>query len=125
MLLASVQVTGCGKDEPKHTSAAAAAPAKPSKDPEAARAAIAKGAIVIDVRTPEEYATDHLPQATNIPVQELGARLDEVERTTGGDRSKSIVVYCAAGSRAAKARTLLEGAGYTNVINGGGLDDLR
>jgi phage shock protein E len=46
-------------------------------------------------------------------------------KLTSGDKSKPIVVYCAAGSRAAKAKRTLESAGYTQVVNGGGLDELR
>ena len=38
-----------------------------------------------------------------------------------GDKSKPIVVYCAAGKRAARAKETLEAAGYTNVVNGGGI----
>lgn len=101
----------------------AAAPT--NKDPRAARELIARGAVVIDVRTAEEYASGHLSRATNIPVQELPGRVTEIERLVGGDRTRPIVVYCAFGSRAAKAKTQLEAAGYSHVVNGGGFDDLR
>ncbi len=86
---------------------------------------IANGAVVIDVRTPDEYAGDHLAQATNIPLDQLGSHLADVEKLTGGDKSKPVVLHCAAGGRAAKAKKLLEEQGYTNVVNGGGLDDLK
>jgi phage shock protein E len=86
---------------------------------------IANGAVVIDVRTSEEFAGEHLPSATNIPVQELGARLSDVANLVAGDKAKPIVVYCASGGRAGKAKRALEDAGYTNVVNGGGLDDLQ
>jgi phage shock protein E len=96
-----------------------------SKDPTAARRLVAAGATVIDVRTADEYADAHLPQAINIPVQELPNRLPEVAKLVAGDKRRPLVVYCAAGSRAAKAKATLDAAGYTNVVNGGGLDDLR
>jgi phage shock protein E len=96
-----------------------------AKDPRAARELVAAGAVVLDVRTADEYADAHLPAATNIPVQELASRLAEVDRLVAGDKTRPIVVYCAAGSRAAKAKTQLEAAGYQRVVNGGGLDDLR
>lgn len=51
------------------------APAPTSKEPAAARELIARGAVVIDVRTAEEYASEHLPRAINIPVQELPGRI--------------------------------------------------
>lgn len=100
-------------------------PAAVDKDPAAARELIARGAIVIDVRTAAEYATAHLARAVNIPVQELPGRIAEVETLVAGDMTRPIVVYCAAGGRAAKARAQLAAAGYSHVVNGGGLDDLR
>lgn len=86
---------------------------------------IAAGAIVVDVRTPDEFGQGHLPQATNIPIQDFAQRITEVDALTGGDKAKSIVVYCATGKRSSKAKQQLEAAGYTGVVNGGGFDDLR
>lgn len=85
---------------------------------------IASGAVVIDVRSTEEYAGPHVERATNIPIDQLATRLGDVEKLTGGDKAKPIVVYCASGNRASKAKTQLEANGYTNVVNGGGYDDL-
>jgi phage shock protein E len=102
-----------------------APPATSSRPPDSAREIIASGALVIDVRTADEYADDHLPNAVNIPVQELGGRLDEVAALVANDKTRPIVVHCAAGTRAAKAKAQLEAAGYSRVVNGGGLDDLR
>jgi phage shock protein E len=98
---------------------------KPLRDPEAAKRLVAGGAVVLDVRTADEYADGHLPNAVNIPVQDLGGRLAEVEKLVAKDKSRPIVVYCAAGSRAASAKTALESAGFTQVVNGGGYEDLR
>jgi phage shock protein E len=95
------------------------------KDPAAARALISSGAVVIDVRTPDEFAGGHLPTATNIAVAEIGDHLADVDKLVGGDKSRGIVLYCAAGSRAAKAKKILEEAGYQRVVNGGGYDDLK
>lgn len=96
-----------------------------AKDPETARKLIAEGAVVVDVRTPEEFAEGHLPQATNIPVDTFTQRIAEVDKLAGGDKTRPVVVYCAAGSRAARAKKQLESAGYTQVVNGGGFDDVR
>jgi phage shock protein E len=127
-VLALLLVAACSKSEPAKSEPPAAAPtptAAPTKDPAKAREMIANGAVVIDVRTPEEFTGDHLAQATNIPVQEFSSRLGDVEKLVGGDKSKPIVLHCAAGGRAGKAKKQLEEAGYTNVVNGGGLDDLK
>ena len=120
IVVAAAGFGACSSDSPP-----APTPTSTSKDPAAARKLMAAGAVVIDVRTPDEYAGGHLPQATNIAVQDLPNRLPEVEKLVAGDKARPIVLYCGAGSRAAKAKAALDAAGYSNVVNGGGLDDLR
>lgn len=123
LFLAAIALGNCAKPEP----ALRAEPvqvAPPSTDPVTARALISSGAVVIDVRTADEFADRHLAMAVNLPVDELPGRLAEVDRLVGGDRTRPVVVYCTAGKRAARAKAQLEAAGYTHVVNGGGLDDL-
>lgn len=67
--------------------------------------------LVLDVRTPGEFASGHIPGAVNIPHTELSSRLDEI----GADRHREIVALCKSGGRAATAEKILEEAGYTNV----------
>lgn len=90
-----------------------------------ARKLISEGAAVVDVRTAEEYGEGHVASAQNIPIDDFSARLAEVDKLVGGDKSKPVVLYCAGGRRAAKAKQQLEAAGYTHVVNGGGFDDLQ
>jgi phage shock protein E len=97
------------------------APVPAGKDPAAAKQLIASGATVVDVRTAEEVEDGALPGAKHIPIDELDARMADV----GTDKTKPVVVYCASGGRAGKAKAKLEAAGYTHVVNGGGYDDLR
>ncbi len=133
LLLAALVFAGCSKKS--EAPAPAPAPAAQStghietpgvqKDPAKAQQMIAGGALVFDVRTPDEFKDGHLPQATNIPIEDFSTRIAEVDKATGGDKSKPIVVYCAKGGRAAKAKAQLDKAGYTNVVNGGGYDDLH
>lgn len=80
---------------------------------------IKAGATVVDVRTTEEFGEEHYPNALNIPVDQIRQRLVEF-----GDKSASIIVYCATGSRSAFAARMLKSAGYTDVINAGGLEDM-
>ena len=120
-IVAALCLGACSRSELPPTQASAPT----SKDPAAARELIAAGAVVIDVRTADEYADAHLSRAINIPVQELPGRIAEIEALVAGDRTRPIVVYCAAGSRAAKAKAQLDAAGYSHVVNGGGLRDLR
>ena len=65
--------------------------------------------VVLDVRTADEFAEGRVPGAVNIPIDELEARLKLVPK------DRPVVVYCAAGGRAAKAGRLLAAHGYTNV----------
>jgi rhodanese-related sulfurtransferase len=120
---------GCSRSEPAPTQQAPATPAAPAapaaKDPQTARALIASGAVILDVRSTEEYAEEHLPNAVNVPVQELTQRMAEVAALVSGDKTRPVVIYCATGSRAATAKRTLEAAGYSRVVNGRGLDDLR
>jgi phage shock protein E len=78
--------------------------------------ALDKGAAVIDVRTPAEYARGHYRGAVNIPLGDLTRRMDEV-----GDKERPVIVYCASGGRSGVARRMLMKSGYTNVLNAGGL----
>lgn len=79
-------------------------------DPAEARRLVARGALLLDVRTPAEHAAGHLPGAVNIPVQSLGDRLVELD-----DRARPIVVYCRSGLRSSKAARILRRAGFLAV----------
>jgi rhodanese-related sulfurtransferase len=84
----------------------------------AIQAKLQAGATVLDVRTREEYAQGAYPGALHIPVQELPQRMAEVPK------DKPLVVYCAAGARAANAVKILQAAGFPDVVNAGGLADM-
>jgi phage shock protein E len=73
--------------------------------------------LLVDVRTPEEYAAGHIPGAVNIPLQSLSERMDEIS----GDQP--VVLYCQSGNRSAQAVELLDAAGYTNLYDLGGIRD--
>jgi phage shock protein E len=75
-----------------------------------AQSLVKQGALLLDVRTPGEFADRHLEGATNIPVQELGARMSEV-----GAKDRVVVVYCRSGHRSGNAAAMLRDAGYTRV----------
>ncbi|MDD8018986.1 MAG: rhodanese-like domain-containing protein [Bacteroidota bacterium] len=80
---------------------------------------IKSAAKIVDVRTPEEFNEEAYPNAVNIPVDEVRARMSEF-----GDKNSSIIVYCASGARSAYAARILKNAGYTDVTNAGGLYDM-
>ena len=69
--------------------------------------------IVLDVRTPGEFAAGHVPGAINIPHTELAARLSELESA----RDRDIVVYCRTGNRTATALGVLEKSGFRRLFH--------
>ena len=69
--------------------------------------------LVLDVRTPEEYAAGHVPGAVNIPHNELAARVAELEAA----RDRDIVVYCRTGVRAAEAIEVLGKSGFKRLFH--------
>jgi rhodanese-related sulfurtransferase len=72
-----------------------------------------QGALLLDVREPDEYSAVHAPDAKLIPLGELSARLQEI----ASYKDKPIVVMCRSGRRSTKAVALLKEAGYTQVSN--------
>lgn len=77
------------------------------------------GALLLDVRTPNEYARDHIDGAVNIPVDQLSQQLNQLK-----DKNRHIITYCASGNRSAKAKIILDSSGYINVHDGGGFHSL-
>ncbi|QSQ11234.1 rhodanese-like domain-containing protein [Myxococcus landrumensis] len=73
---------------------------------------VESGALLLDVRTPEEFAEGHLPGALNIPVDLLSERLGEL-----GSPETPVVVYCRSGKRSTRAETLLKERGFQQVLN--------
>ena len=79
----------------------------------------AKG-VWIDVRSAEEFNAGHLQDAVNIPHD----KIVEGVKAIGSDKDAPINLYCRSGRRAEAALTELKNAGYTNVTNHGGYEDL-
>lgn len=77
--------------------------------------------ILIDVRTAPEYAEGALPDATRIETQHLAERIASV----APDKQTPVILYCRTGRRSSAAQDLLQGMGYSNVINAGGYDELK
>ena len=76
--------------------------------------------VWIDVRSAEEFNAGHLQNAVNIPHD----KIIEGVKALGSDKDAPINLYCRSGRRAEAALTELKNAGYTNVINHGGYEDL-
>ena len=77
------------------------------------------GALLLDVRTPEEYRESHIPGSENVPLLQLEDLYAEVDPDT------ALYVYCYSGSRSRMAADQLVDMGYTNVCNIGGIVSYR
>ena len=88
-------------------------PEAPSITPAELHAQRESGAapLVIDVRTPEEYASGHLPGSVNIPFDQVVQRISELDAPNG------VALYCMVGPRARKGESALLAAGHTSVFH--------
>lgn len=81
--------------------------------PDEVKAFLKKGARVIDVRTPAEFARGHLAKAVNVPLDEFSERLArEVP-----DKQTPLLLHCASGARSAAAKRVAAKLGYANALN--------
>ena len=78
------------------------------------------GAVLLDVRTPEEYREGRIPGSRNVPLGELERAAEAVP-----DRRTPLFVYCLSGARSSRAASVLRRMGYETVINIGGISGYR
>ena len=74
------------------------------------------GAVLLDVRTPQEYREGHVPGSKNVPLQQL----DKIS-SIADNKNIPLFVYCYSGGRSRQAAAVLQSMGYTNVTNIGGI----
>lgn len=79
---------------------------------------IEEGALLVDVRTPQEFQTQHLESAINFPLNSINVAFNDI------DKDREIVVYCRSGNRSGQAERYLKQMGFTHVHNGGGIQEL-
>jgi phage shock protein E len=82
-----------------------------------ARELLKQGALIVDVRSPGEFQSGHIPQALNIPLGELH---DELPRRVK-DKQQPLLLHCLSGGRSGIARHQAKSLGYSNVFNLGSL----
>lgn len=80
---------------------------------------IEQGALIIDVRTPQEFAQGHLNNAVNYPLSELDKHFADI------DKEAHIVLYCRSGNRSGIAFEHLSAQGFSNLHNAGGLVEMQ
>ncbi len=81
---------------------------------------VKKGAVILDVRSKEEFNGGHVKGAINIPVDTLSTNASKL-----GDKDTYIITCCMSGGRSSMAKNILHAAGYDNVHNGGGWHSLQ
>ncbi len=77
------------------------------------RELINKGAVVVDVRTPDEFKAGHFPKSRNIPLDQVSGKLEELKKL-----GKPLILVCRSGTRAGIAKRLIMAKGM-EVHNGG------
>lgn len=80
---------------------------------------VSDGAILIDVRTAQEYAEGHLDGSLNLTVDTISINIEKLVP----DKNATIVVYCRSGNRSATAKATLNNLGYENVYDLGAMDN--
>ena len=80
---------------------------------------IEQGALIVDVRTPQEFADGQLDNAINYPLSEIEQHFAQLDKDT------QIVLYCRSGNRSGQAYQWLEKQGFTNLHNAGGLVEMQ
>jgi rhodanese-related sulfurtransferase len=79
--------------------------------PQQAHSRQASGAVIVDVREPDEWRAGHIPGAVHIPLGQLGRQLHRL------DRESDLIMVCRSGNRSAAATQALSQAGYSRVSN--------
>ena len=90
---------------------------RPDFDGELARYRETPGAVLLDVRAPQEYAGGHVPGSQNVPLNQLPGQIGALVPDLG----TPVFVYCLSGARSRQAVSQLQEMGYTDVTNLGGI----
>lgn len=77
--------------------------------------------VLIDVRTADEFAAGALPGAEQIDFEQIASRISAI----APDKDTPIILYCRSGRRSGIAEENLRAMGYSNLINGGGYEELK
>jgi phage shock protein E len=106
VFLSTLLATGAFAEDPEPTKAPGISAAELHAQRESGAAP-----VVVDVRTPEEYAAGHVPGAVNIPFDQVAERIAEIDAPHG------VALYCMVGPRARKGESALLAAGYASVFH--------
>lgn len=77
--------------------------------------------VIVDVRREDEYAIEHIPNAVNVPLEDI----EDIAEEELPDKEQLLLVYCRSGRRSKMAAGILDSIGYTNVKEFGGILDWK
>ena len=77
------------------------------------------GALIVDVRTPEEFNAGNYKNSINIPLSDIEKNIEVF-----GDKNRPIIVYCRSGRRSGEARRILEKHKYNKILNAGAFSNM-
>jgi phage shock protein E len=80
---------------------------------------VKQGALILDVRSPNEYQQGHIKGSINAPLNELSKHISKLKKET------AVITCCASGMRSASAKSVLKSNGFTQVYNGGSWSSLQ
>lgn len=80
---------------------------------------MARGGVIVDVRSVGEYKSGHVKGSINIPLDSLKSNLGKL------NKSKPVITCCASGMRSSSAKSILQSSGFSEVHNGGSWSSLR
>lgn len=80
---------------------------------------VSQGALLVDVRTPNEFSGGSVKGAVNIPLDQLPSQLHRFKN------KNSVIVFCRSGNRSGQAKSILDKQGIPSVINGGTWQEVR
>jgi phage shock protein E len=109
IVVSALLCSGCGGPRGMEQPQSAAAPSVSNKS------------LVLDVRTPQEFASGHVAGAINLPVDQVEKRISELVPS----KDTPLIVYCRSGRRSAAAKKILDGLGYTRVEDFGSYESAR
>ena len=109
ILISALLLSGCGGHKAMEEAEGATSPS------------VADKSIVLDVRTPQEFASGHVEGASNVPVDQVEKRISEIAPA----KDTPLIVYCRSGRRSAAAKNILDRLGYTRVDDFGSYDSAR
>lgn len=112
----AVLIAACASPPPPAAPSPPVATAETRVDGSKARALVAEGARLVDVRTTEEFVAKHIDGAVNEPV-------DTIAERDLGRKDAPLVLYCGSGARASRAAATLRAKGYTRVYELGAMSN--